>query len=96
MENVRLFPLPARSTDISPIENVWSMEAERLSRHYSAITTVDKLWYSVEAVRTSVPIHAFQSLFDSMPRRISAVIIVSGGVSKYWFLRIYATNFLKM
>ncbi|GFT93309.1 uncharacterized protein TNCV_904611 [Trichonephila clavipes] len=47
-ENVRLFPLPARSPDFSPIENVWSMVAERLARHHTAVTTVDELWHLVE------------------------------------------------
>ncbi|GFX77987.1 uncharacterized protein TNCV_971421 [Trichonephila clavipes] len=36
------------------------------------VTTVDKLWYCVEASWASVHVHAIQSLFDSMPRRIKA------------------------
>ncbi|GFX95162.1 hypothetical protein TNCV_4921051 [Trichonephila clavipes] len=46
------------------------MVAERPARHY----TVDDLWYRVEAAWASVPVHAIQSLVDSMPRRISGVI----------------------
>ncbi len=34
-EVVGLFPWPARSPDLSPIENVWSWVAERLGRHSS-------------------------------------------------------------
>ncbi|GFW92350.1 transposable element Tcb1 transposase [Trichonephila clavipes] len=78
-ENALLFPLTARSPGLSPIENVWSMVAERLARHHTAVTTVDELWHRVEAAWTSVPVHAIQYLFDSMPRRISAVIIARGG-----------------
>ncbi|GFX16118.1 transposable element Tcb1 transposase [Trichonephila clavipes] len=40
-ENVRLFPCPERSSDLSPIENVWSMVAKRLARHYTLVTMVD-------------------------------------------------------
>ncbi|GFT93929.1 hypothetical protein TNCV_2133171 [Trichonephila clavipes] len=74
-ENVRLLPCPTHSLDRSPIVNVQSMVAERLSRHNRAATTDDELWHRVEATWSSVPVHAIQSLFDSMCRRISAVII---------------------
>ncbi|GFX57653.1 transposable element Tcb1 transposase [Trichonephila clavipes] len=50
------------------------MVAERLAYHHTPATTVDELWYRVEAAWSSVPEHAIQSLFDSMPMRISAVI----------------------
>lgn len=82
-ENVRLLSWPARSPDLSPIENVWSMVAERLARHHTAVTTVDELWRRVEAAWAAVPVHAIQSLFDSMPRRINAVIAARGGCSGY-------------
>ncbi|GFV61822.1 transposable element Tcb1 transposase [Trichonephila clavipes] len=48
-ENVRLPALPARSLDLSLIENVWSKFAERLARHHTAVTMVDGLWHRVEA-----------------------------------------------
>ncbi|GFU18415.1 hypothetical protein TNCV_1980951 [Trichonephila clavipes] len=43
------------------------------------VTTVDELWYRVEAAWSSVSVHSIQSLFDSMPRRINAVITARGG-----------------
>ncbi|GFV31671.1 hypothetical protein TNCV_2189841 [Trichonephila clavipes] len=67
--------------NLSPIENVWSMTAERLSRHHTSVTTVNELWHRVEAAWAFVPVHAIQSLFDSMPMRISAVITARGGCS---------------
>ncbi|GFV65089.1 DUF4817 domain-containing protein [Trichonephila clavipes] len=45
------------------------------------VTTVDELWHRVEASWASVPVQAIQSLFDSMPRRITAVIVARGGSS---------------
>ncbi|GFV34841.1 transposable element Tc1 transposase [Trichonephila clavipes] len=89
-ENVRLLPWPARSPDLSPIEKVWSMVAERLARHHTPVTTVDELWNRAETAWASVPVHTIQSLFDSMRRRISAVITARGHCSGYCFLRIYA------
>ncbi|GFU41966.1 hypothetical protein TNCV_4676731 [Trichonephila clavipes] len=46
----------------------------RLARHHTPIITAAELWYLVEAAWSSVTVHAIQSLFDSMPRRIRAVI----------------------
>ena len=82
-EHVRLLPWPARSPDLSPIENVWSMVAERLALQYLAATMVNELWHSVEAAWTAVPIHAIQSVVDSMPMRITSVIAARGGYSGY-------------
>ncbi|GFV10164.1 uncharacterized protein TNCV_3661161 [Trichonephila clavipes] len=42
-ENVRPLPWPARSPDLSPLETIWSMVAERLSRHHTQVITVDEL-----------------------------------------------------
>ncbi|GFX54854.1 hypothetical protein TNCV_3317711 [Trichonephila clavipes] len=42
-ENVQLSPWTTHSPDILPLENVWSMVAERLARHLTAASTVDEL-----------------------------------------------------
>ncbi|GFT60300.1 transposable element Tcb1 transposase [Trichonephila clavipes] len=78
-ENYRLLPWTLRSQNLSPIENVWSMVVERLARHHTPVATADELWYPVEAAWLSVPVWALQSMCDSMPRRISAVITAPGG-----------------
>ncbi|GFW69636.1 transposable element Tcb1 transposase [Trichonephila clavipes] len=78
-----LLPWPARSPDLLPIENIWSMVAERLARHHMSVTTVDELWHRVEAASTSVPVHVIQSLFDSMARRIGSVITATRGYYGY-------------
>ncbi|GFU47635.1 transposable element Tcb1 transposase [Trichonephila clavipes] len=48
-KNVQLLSWPARSPDISPVENVLSMVAERLSRDNTPVTMVDELLHRVEA-----------------------------------------------
>ncbi|GFY05978.1 transposable element Tcb2 transposase [Trichonephila clavipes] len=53
---------------------------ERLARHRTPVTTFEELWLHVEAAWASVPVHAIQSLFDSMPRRICAVSTARGVV----------------
>ncbi|GFV00031.1 transposable element Tcb1 transposase [Trichonephila clavipes] len=37
---IELFPWPARSPDLSPIENMWSMVAQRLTRIYTVASSV--------------------------------------------------------
>ncbi|GFT10288.1 hypothetical protein TNCV_3735451 [Trichonephila clavipes] len=54
-----------------------------LARHHTPVTTDDELCHLVEPAWASVLLHATQSLFDSMPGRISAVVTVRGGGSGY-------------
>ncbi|GFY29907.1 histone-lysine N-methyltransferase SETMAR [Trichonephila clavipes] len=61
-ENVWLLAWPARTPDLSTIENVWSMDTERLLRHHTPVTTIDELWHRVEAAWASVPVRVIQSL----------------------------------
>ncbi|GFW01909.1 uncharacterized protein TNCV_3028801 [Trichonephila clavipes] len=68
---------------IRPVGNVWPKATERLARHHTPVSTVDELWYRVEAAWSSVPVHVIQSLFDSMHMRISAVITARGGC--FWY-----------
>ncbi|GFU06537.1 uncharacterized protein TNCV_2023641 [Trichonephila clavipes] len=44
-ENVRLLPWPARSTDLSSIENIWFMVSNRLARHHTPVIAVVELWH---------------------------------------------------
>ncbi|GFU26107.1 hypothetical protein TNCV_5105601 [Trichonephila clavipes] len=67
------------AANLSPTENVWSRVAERLACHYTPVTMVDELWQRLKAAWSSVPLHAIQSLFDSMSKHISALIIARGG-----------------
>ncbi|GFU87477.1 transposable element Tcb1 transposase [Trichonephila clavipes] len=80
---IELLPWPARSPDLSPIENMWSMFAQRLTQITPPAATPDQLWQCVEAVWSAVPQEHIQSLFESMPRRVAAVISNNGSYSGY-------------
>ncbi|GFW32361.1 transposable element Tcb1 transposase [Trichonephila clavipes] len=80
---IELLPWPARFPDLSPIENMWSIITQRLTQVTPPAATPDQLWQSVEAAWSSVPQEHIQSLLESMPRRVVAVISNNGGYSSY-------------
>ncbi|GFX37431.1 transposable element Tcb1 transposase [Trichonephila clavipes] len=80
---IELLPWPARSPDLSLIENMWSMVVQRLTQITSPAATPDQLWQRVEAAWSAVPQEHIQSLFESMSRRVAAVISNNGGYSGY-------------
>ncbi|GFV46725.1 transposable element Tcb1 transposase [Trichonephila clavipes] len=80
---IELLPWSACSSDLSPIENMWSMVAQRLTQITPPAATPDQLWQRVDAARSAVPQEHIQSLFESMPRRVAAVISNNGGYSGY-------------
>ncbi|GFS89231.1 hypothetical protein TNCV_1259631 [Trichonephila clavipes] len=69
------------------------MVAERLARHHTPVTTVDELWYRLEAAWSSVPVHAFQSLLDSIPRLLLLPEWAVLGTASLGFMH---SNFLKI
>ncbi|GFW80386.1 transposable element Tcb1 transposase [Trichonephila clavipes] len=78
---IELLPWPARSPDLSPIEYMWSMIAQRLTQITSPAATPNQLWQRGEVAWSVVPQEHIQSLFESMPRRVAAVISNNGDYS---------------
>ncbi|GFV77600.1 transposable element Tcb1 transposase [Trichonephila clavipes] len=82
-QQIELLPWLARSPVLSPIENMSSMVAQRLTQITPPAATPDQLWQRVEVAGSAVPQEHIQSLFESMPRRVAAVISNNGGYSGY-------------
>ncbi|GFV63120.1 transposable element Tcb1 transposase [Trichonephila clavipes] len=78
---IELLPWLARSLDLSPIENMRSMVGHRLTQITPSAATLDQLWQHAEAAWSVVPQEHIQSLFESMPRRVAAVISDNDGYS---------------
>ncbi|GFU95391.1 transposable element Tcb1 transposase [Trichonephila clavipes] len=82
---IELLPWPVRSSDLSPIENMWSMIAQRLTLDYTSSCHTRQ---RVEAVQSGLyPQEHIQSLFESMPRRVTPVISNNGGYPGFLILR---------
>ncbi|GFU97536.1 transposable element Tcb1 transposase [Trichonephila clavipes] len=80
---IGLLPWPARSPDLSPIENLWSMIVQRLTQITPPAATPDQHWQHVEAAWSAVSQDYIQSFSESIPRRVAAVISSNGGYSGY-------------
>ncbi|GFX99771.1 transposable element Tcb1 transposase [Trichonephila clavipes] len=84
---IELLSWPAHSPDLSPMENMWSMVVQQLTQIIPPAATPDQIWQRVESSWSAVPHEYIQSLFESMTRRVAAVISNNGGYSGYRFLQ---------
>ena len=82
-QNMQLLSCPAYSPVISPIVHVWDLADRLLARHPCPAASKDELWLCIQAVWNSLPRPDIQNLFDSMPLRIAALIVVRSGYTKY-------------
>lgn len=72
---------PAKSPDLSPIENLWAQIDRDLDR--TKIHTRDELIAEVKSEWAKVSVSLLQRLYASMPDRIKAVIRSNGWHTKY-------------
>ncbi|GFY25210.1 transposable element Tc1 transposase [Trichonephila clavipes] len=82
-QQVQLLPWPAYSPDMSPIEHVWDIVGGRLARDLRPVVSTDELWLRIQTIWNTLPQADIQNLFNSMPRRVAALIAAHGGHTKY-------------
>ncbi|GFW71576.1 hypothetical protein TNCV_2310111 [Trichonephila clavipes] len=82
-QHMQLLPWPAYSLDMSPIEHVWYWVGRRLTRDPHSAASKDEPLLHIQTIWNSLPQADIQNLFDSMPRRIAALIAERGGYTKY-------------
>ncbi|PRD26889.1 UNVERIFIED_CONTAM: Transposable element Tcb2 transposase [Trichonephila clavipes] len=83
VQHKQLLPLPAYSPDMSPIEHVWDLVDWCFARHACPEASKDELLLRIQTIWSSLPQANIQNRFESMPRRIAALIAMSGGYTKY-------------
>lgn len=80
---VRVLPWPGNSPDMNPIENLWAilkkrMKKENICNKTELIAKLISVWHRDEEIKAFC-----ETLTDSMPRRISALIKAKGSFTKY-------------
>ncbi|GFV32203.1 transposable element Tcb1 transposase [Trichonephila clavipes] len=80
---MQLLPWPAYLPDMSPIQHTWDFAGRRLNRDPRPAASKHELLLRKQAIWNSLPQADIQNLFDSMPRRIAALIATRVGCTKY-------------
>ncbi|GFX49327.1 transposable element Tc1 transposase [Trichonephila clavipes] len=82
-QQVQLLPWPAYSPDMSPIEHEWDIVGRRIARDLRPVASTDELWLRIQTIWNTLPQTDIKKLFNSMPRRVAALIAAHGGHTKY-------------
>lgn len=83
VSGVRRLPWPSRSPDLNPIEHVWDAIGRRINSRPQPPNSLRELEAWVQVEWQSLPQNYVDSLIDSVPRRIRAVIEANGGHTRY-------------
>lgn len=81
--NIPTIVWPAQSPDINIIENLWLRIKRTLQNRQQNITTPEELFAVVSDIWTSFDQNYVRTLYDSIPRRLLAVIKSKGHLTKY-------------
>lgn len=81
--SINVLPWPAQSPDLNPIEHIWGNVKKRIQENHFDIISKEALWEAIQVEWEATPIDFIKTLYDSMPRRIEAIIKARGGVTKY-------------
>lgn len=82
-KNITVLDWPANSPDLNPIEHLWTYLKGHLSAQDQQPKSMEELWERIQDIWTKIPIEYIQNLYRSMPERMSEVVRVRGGNTKY-------------
>lgn len=82
-QNIFVLPWPARSPDLNPIENVWSVLARQVYGGGRTYSTLSELNSVLDTAFEGITTDYLRTLYDSMPSRLISVIAKGGAITKY-------------
>jgi hypothetical protein len=72
----------SQSPDCNPIEHFWEILKQRLSQHFTTPTKHQIMEFLMEESYHPIPID-YETLVESMPRPIEAVLVARGAPTPY-------------
>ena len=82
-KKIRVMKWPSKSPDLNPIENLWGILARRVYHNGRQFATVDELKSAITKEWHNLTLKDLQTLVNSMPKRVFAVIQKNGAATKY-------------
>lgn len=82
-QQVPLLPHPALSPDLNPIENCWGWLARRVYGDGRQFATINELKTAIREAWAQMPLSYLRGLVDSMPSRLTQVLLNKGRMTKY-------------
>ena len=80
---IQTLPWPAQSPDLNIIENIWRLLKIKLQNQLHRIKNADDLVRIVREIWNVITPQYIEDLYQSIPRRIRAVIRAKGSITKY-------------
>lgn len=74
---------PPNSPDLNPIEHLWHHVKYKLDGYPTKPSNIDELWDRFEKEWNSFTLEDMQRYYESIPKRIEAVIKAKGGYTKF-------------
>jgi transposase len=82
-QQMEVFPHPAQSPDLNPIENIWYVLKTAVNRRPVMPKNVDEMWVALQQEWAKIDIDLLNNLAEGMPNRVCAVLEAKGGHTKY-------------
>jgi len=82
-KHVKQLAWPAKSPDMSPIENLWSILKDRIWAREPIPHTLDQIYTAACEEWDNITDEDLDKLYNSMPRRIRALLAAKGWYTKY-------------
>lgn len=81
--HMEVFPHPAQSPDINPIEHAWHKLKTNINQRPVIPKNLDEMWVAIQEEWEKIRVEFINGLVESMPRRVQAVAKAKGGPTKY-------------